>query len=33
VVTIVLLAPTILLLFLAERALKQEYLAAGLGKM
>lgn len=33
VVTIVLLAPTILFLFLAERALKQEYLAAGLGKM
>ncbi len=33
VVTIVLLVPTIALLFVAERALKQEYLAAGLGKM
>jgi hypothetical protein len=30
---IVLLVPTIVLLFTAERALKQEYLAAGLGKM
>lgn len=33
VVTMVLLAPTILLLFIAERALKQEYLAAGFGKV
>jgi ABC-type spermidine/putrescine transport system permease subunit II len=33
VVTMVLLAPTILLMFIAERALKQEYLAAGFGKV
>ncbi len=33
VVTLVLLVPTILLLFVAERTLKQEYLAAGFGKV
>lgn len=33
VVTMILLAPTILLMFIAERALKQEYLAAGFGKV
>jgi ABC-type spermidine/putrescine transport system permease subunit II len=33
VVTMVLLAPTILLLFVAERTLKQESLAAGFGKV
>jgi ABC-type spermidine/putrescine transport system permease subunit II len=33
VITMILLAPTILLMFVAERALKQEYLAAGFGKV
>lgn len=33
VITMILLAPTILLMFIAERALKQEYLAAGFGKV
>jgi len=33
VVTLVLLVPTIVLLFIAERTLKQEYLAAGFGKV
>jgi hypothetical protein len=33
VVMMVLLAPTILLMFIAERVLKQEYLAAGFGKV
>jgi ABC-type spermidine/putrescine transport system permease subunit II len=33
VVMLVLLAPTILLLLVTERALKQEYLAAGFGKV
>ena len=33
VVTMVLLVPTIVLMFVAERTLKQEYLAAGFGKV
>ncbi len=33
VVTMVLLVPTILLMFVAERTLRQEYLAAGFGKV
>ncbi len=33
VVTMVLLVPTIILMFVAERTLKQEYLAAGFGKV
>jgi multiple sugar transport system permease protein/putative spermidine/putrescine transport system permease protein len=32
VVSLVMLAPTVILLFVAERVLKQEYLAAGFGK-
>jgi multiple sugar transport system permease protein/putative spermidine/putrescine transport system permease protein len=32
VVSLVMLAPTVIILFIAERVLKQEYLAAGFGK-